>query len=48
MGWTTRIWFLASFVYRMGTGGIKQPVRDNDKLSEMKMREDTAPYCQMI
>jgi len=47
MGWTTRIWFLARFVYRMGTGSIK-PVRDTDKLSEMKMREDTTPYCQMI
>jgi len=30
------------------TGGIKQPERDTDKLSEMKMREDTAPHCQMI
>ena len=32
----------------MGTRGIKQPVRDTDKLPKMKMREDTAPYCRMI
>jgi hypothetical protein len=32
----------------MGIGGIKQPERDTDKLSEMKLREDIAPHCQMI
>jgi hypothetical protein len=32
-----KLWVPTSFVYRMGTGGIKQPQRDTDELWEMKM-----------